>query len=197
MTERHHFHFMKTATSEEDTVHKNKRASAILQTTRLHPRDVKGRRSGSIHQTTREIITAKRHNTITALFVFSIKHTCNQRKDKLNFYEKFGLVGSFYPFVFIIFHVPPSLFPHLLHLLLLSPYLISLPLCRLSSLHVRSLPRKVRFSEVNREHCFFLLSVRYSSSIFTRVIVLLKIISPTLTFPDFISSSSREYPQRT
>ena len=73
-----------------------------------------------------------------------------------------------------------------------------LPLfCRLSPLHIRSLPRKIRFSEAIREHRFFLLSVRYSSSIFTRVIVLLKIISPTLTFPDLFSSSSREYRQRT
>ena len=64
-----------------------------------------------------------------------------------------------------------------------------LPLfCRLSPLHVRSLPRKIRFSEAIREHRFFLLSVRYSSSIFTRVIVLPKIISPTLTFPDLFSS---------
>ena len=39
MTERRHFHFMKKATSEEETVHKNKRASAILRTTRLHPSD--------------------------------------------------------------------------------------------------------------------------------------------------------------
>ena len=103
--------------------------------------------------------------SISLLISVTYKRRFVREEKTIVVYEIWLPLGSFYPFVFIVSPVSPSLFPHLLHLSLLSPYLISLPLCRLFPLHVRSLPRKVRFSEAIREHRFFLLSQVLSSII--------------------------------
>ena len=109
-TERRHFHFMKTAASEEETIYKNKRASDILQITRLHPSDVEGRRSGSIRQTMREIITAKRRNTITALLYFYKTENVREKTDDV--FDKIGYLWLGFilcvSFFFLCLHHSPA-----------------------------------------------------------------------------------------
>ena len=104
----------------------------------------------------------------------------------LNFYEKFGFVGSFYPFVFIVLLVP---LPTSLISDSTSPSFLPL-FCRLSSLRVWSLTGKFRIVWWFQKH---LLHRRRSGNILSLQLWWSKVrilaLSPTLTFSETSSLS--------